>query len=83
MLDVGLAQSKDTAIWRYASEADAVVVSKDEDFAGMARRSESGPAVIWMHTGNGTTRSLLLLLDALWPVIEARLIVGERLIEVR
>lgn len=83
VLDVSLAQSKDSEIWRYAGETGAVIVSKDEDFAGMARRSERGPTVIWMHTGNGTTPSLLRLLDALWPLIDARLIAGERLIEVR
>ncbi len=83
VLDIGLAQSKDTAIWQHANETGAIIVSKDEDFASLARRSQTGPSVIWMHTGNGTSKSLLSLLDILWPMIEARLSTGDRLIEVR
>jgi predicted nuclease of predicted toxin-antitoxin system len=83
VLDIGLAQSKDSEIWRHASESGAIVVSKDEDFADLARQPKPGPAVVWMRTGNGTTRSVLRLLDTLWPVIEARLAAGDRLVEVR
>ena len=42
-----------------------------------------GPAVVWIRTGNGTTRDLLAFLDPIWPDIEARLDAGDRLIEVR
>ncbi len=65
VLDIGLAQSKDVEIWQHAAENGAIVVSKDEDFADLARQPKTGPAVIWMHTGNGTTRSVLRLLDTL------------------
>src|SRR5580658_7157663 len=38
VLDVNLAQSKDTPIWRSAQEHGAVIVTKDEDFAEWVRR---------------------------------------------
>jgi predicted nuclease of predicted toxin-antitoxin system len=57
--------------------------AKDEDFADLVRRSTEGPKVVWLRTGNGTRRELLLFLEPLWNVIEARLVNGERLIEVR
>lgn len=83
VLDLGLAQAKDSDLWRRASETDAVIVSKDEDFADLARQPQTGPCVLWLRTGNGTTRDVLRLLEPLWPAIELRLTAGERLIEVR
>ena len=80
---VGLAATRDRAIWTYAGANDFVLVSKDEDFADLARQGATGPAVIWMHTGNGTTRSVLHLLDSVWPLVEIRLDAGDRLVEVR
>jgi predicted nuclease of predicted toxin-antitoxin system len=83
VLDLNLAQAKDNALWLRAEATDAVIVSKDEDFADLVRRSTEGPRVVWLRTGNGTRRDLLLFLEPLWSVIEARLADGERLIEVR
>ena len=83
VLDLNLAQAKDNVVWRRAQATDAVIVSKDEDFADLVRRSTEGPQVVWLRTGNGTRRDLLLFLEPLWNVIEARLVTGERLIEVR
>ncbi|HWA21999.1 MAG TPA: DUF5615 family PIN-like protein [Caulobacterales bacterium] len=79
VLDLGMAQATDAALW----ETSAVIVSKDEDFADLVRRSEYGPSVLWLRTGNGTTNDLLKLLGPLWLLIEARLASGDRLVEVR
>jgi predicted nuclease of predicted toxin-antitoxin system len=49
VLDIGLAQSKDTPVWRYAQQKGAVVVTKDEDFAEWVRRGRPGPAVVWLR----------------------------------
>jgi len=83
VLDLGLGRSLDPELWRRAVETGAVIITKDEDFADMVRRSSSGPAVIWLRTGNGTTADLLSYLEPLWRSIEARLLAGDRLIEVR
>ena len=83
VLDLNLAQAKDSILWQRATETAAIIVSKDEDFADLARRSPDGPKVVWLRTGNGTRQDLLLFLEPLWNAIEAQLADGERLIEVR
>jgi predicted nuclease of predicted toxin-antitoxin system len=83
VLDLNLAQSKDSPIWLYATEHNSVIVSKDEDFAEWVRRGRPGPSVVWLRCGNASTRALLAWLDPLFPLIVDKLGAGERLIEVR
>jgi predicted nuclease of predicted toxin-antitoxin system len=83
VLDIGLAQSKDTAIWRYAHQNGAVVVTKDEDFAEWVRRGRPGPAVVWLRIGNSSKRALLTWLEPLLSSIVRQLEQGDRLVEVR
>jgi predicted nuclease of predicted toxin-antitoxin system len=83
VLDVNLAQSKDTPIWRYAQQNGAVIVTKDEDFAEWVRRGRPGPAVLWLRIGNASTRNLLIWLEPLLPQIVQKLGQNERLVEVR
>lgn len=83
VLDLGLAQANDREIWQRAAATGAVIVTKDEDFADRVRRTENGPAVVWIRTGNGTNRQLLAYLEPLWPKILMRLDVGDRLVELR
>lgn len=83
VLHLGLAQAGDEVLWKRAEETGAVIVSKDEDFVDRVRLSASGPAVLWLRTGNGTTTDLLTLLEPLWPAIETRLATNDRLVEVR
>ena len=83
VLDVGLGQSKDTPVWRYAQQHGAVVVTKDEDFAEWVRRGRPGPAVVWLRIGNSSKRALLAWLEPLWPAVVHQLEQGDRLVEVR
>ncbi len=83
VLDVNLAQSKDTPIWRYAQEHGAVIVTKDEDFAEWVRRGRPGPPVIWLRIGNSSTPNLLVWLEPLLPQIVRKLEQNDRLVEVR
>lgn len=83
VLEVGLAQSKDTPVWRYAQDHGAVVMTKDEDFAEWVRRGRPGPAVAWLRVGNSSTPALLAWLEPLLPKIVLRLEKGDRLVEVR
>jgi predicted nuclease of predicted toxin-antitoxin system len=59
VLDIGLGQSKDTPIWRYAQQNGAVVLTKDEDFAEWVRRGRPGPAVVGLRMGNSSQRALV------------------------
>jgi predicted nuclease of predicted toxin-antitoxin system len=83
VLDVGLAQSKDTPVWHYAEERSAVIVTKDEDFADWVARGRPGPSVVWLRLGNASTRALLAWLEPSLSLIVKKLEDGERLIEVR
>ena len=83
VLNIGLGQTLDRSIWNRAQEDGAIIISKDEDFADMVLRSGSGPSVVWLRTGNGTTKDLIHFLHGAWPAIEDRLRAGDRLVEVR
>jgi predicted nuclease of predicted toxin-antitoxin system len=64
-------------------ERGAAIITKDEDFAKWVRRGRSGPAVVWLRTGNSSSRALLARLEPLLPIIVKKLEEAERLIEVR
>lgn len=83
VLDVGMAQSKDNPIWLYAAQHQAVIITKDEDFADWVSRGRPGPAVVWLRIGNTSRRALLAWFERLLPIIVQKLQQGERLIEVR
>jgi len=83
VLEIDLAQSKDTPIWRYAHEHGAVIITKDEDFAAWVRRGRPGPPVVWLRIGNSSKRALLTWLEPLLPLVVSKLGEGERLVEVR
>jgi predicted nuclease of predicted toxin-antitoxin system len=83
VLDIDLAQSKDTAVWRYAEEHGAVIISKDEDFAEWVRRGRPGPSVVWLRIGNSSKRALLVWLEPMLPLIVQKLEQNDRLVEVR
>ena len=79
--DLGFRSECDTSIWQLAADRGLTIVSKDVDFAVLARETDSGPAVIWVRSGN-TRRDALLdrfeqELKELLRLLEA----GERLIE--
>lgn len=83
VLDVGLGDSTDTAIWEYAVQNDCVVISKDEDFLYLASTPLANARFIWIRVGNCRTKALLSVVERLWPQIEAGLNAGDRIIEVR
>lgn len=43
VVDIGLAQGTDQAIWNYAKENDFLIASKDEDFLHLAIASTDKP----------------------------------------
>ena len=69
-------------VWTYASEADAILVSKDEDFANMALQLPTAK-LIWIRIGNCRKTVLLDLFGRMWPRIRQRLESGDRVIEIR
>ncbi|MGH7022622.1 MAG: DUF5615 family PIN-like protein [Caulobacteraceae bacterium] len=83
VLDLGLGQASDEVIWVRATQIDTVIVTKDQDFADRVTVTRTGPAVVWLRTGNGATVDLIAMLTPMMPTIEARLASGDRLVELR
>ena len=74
---------KTLRFWKHAIESDAVILTKDEDFAALSSSTSIGPPIVWLRLGNATNRVLLKWLEPRWPEIIELLDAGNRLIEVR
>ena len=81
--DVNLRDADDRDIWKYASQWDAVIVTKDEDFASLARRDAAGPQVLWVRTGNIARAALLTTFEHAWGRLLPALQAGVRVVDLR
>ena len=81
--DVGLRNADDAPIWDYALSINAIILTKDEDFAVRAARDFNSPVIVWLRIGNATNRVLLQWWWPRWPQVLKLLDEGHRLIEVR
>ena len=79
--DLGLTAADDSYIWDHASRQNAVIVTKDEDFAVLSTLRTNGPAVVWIRVGNTRKQALVAWFERVLPNIEQALARGERLIE--
>jgi predicted nuclease of predicted toxin-antitoxin system len=80
--DVGLMTAGDREIWDYATRCDAILVTKDGDFAAFRSADTRGPAIIWIRLGNTRRQVLVEKLKALLPDIMKALKEGEQLVEI-
>ncbi|HLJ54001.1 MAG TPA: DUF5615 family PIN-like protein [Chthonomonadaceae bacterium] len=62
--DLGLDAAEDVDVWRYARDNGYVIVTKDSDFGDMSTLRGFPPHVVWLRTGNCTTRRIEELLRA-------------------
>ena len=53
--DCALGAKGDDQIWRFASENDYVILSKDSDFYDRSALYGGPPKVIWLRVGNRST----------------------------
>lgn len=67
--DVGLSDAEDVDLWNRAAQEDAIIVTKDADFAERAARDNSGPVILWLRIGNSTNRALMQWLTPRWAEI--------------
>jgi predicted nuclease of predicted toxin-antitoxin system len=74
--------ASDDAIWKYALQSSAAIVTKDEDFANRRVLSEDGPAIVWVRLPNTRRRELLEWFEINLPDLVAALERGETLIEI-
>ena len=69
-------------MWELAIREQAVIVTKDEDFALLAS-ARPGPRILWVRTGNLVNRLLLGRFEQAWPEIIGHLRSGARIVEMR
>jgi predicted nuclease of predicted toxin-antitoxin system len=80
--DLGLARASDLEVFRAARAANAIVVTKDQDFVRLVGRLGAPPSVIWITCGNTSNARLREVLrthlSSALDLIEA----GEALVEI-
>ena len=76
-------EATDIEVAMAANERDAVLVSKDEDFAELSRRGVLTVPLLWIRLGNITNKALWIKLSPLLPQIETAFERGEKIVEVR
>jgi predicted nuclease of predicted toxin-antitoxin system len=81
--EIGLREAKDSAIWQYALQNNAAILTKDEDFAQRCLGSKNPPVVVWLRIGNATNPALLAWFLPVLPAVVLRIQAGDKLIEVR
>jgi predicted nuclease of predicted toxin-antitoxin system len=80
--ELSLQNADDRVIWDLAQRENAIIVTKDEDFALLAA-ARPGPRVLWVRTGNLVNRLLLARFERSWPEVLAHLQSGARVVELR
>jgi predicted nuclease of predicted toxin-antitoxin system len=80
--DLGLRDARDPPIFQAAREANAVVMTKDGDFARMLERLGPPPKVLWVRCGNTSNASLREILSSELTAAVARLEGGESMVEI-
>lgn len=81
VLDLNMGRAKDTAIWDYAEQVSAAIISKDEDFIILKLQRTSGPQIVWVRYGNVRNKVLLDRFALVLPRIVTSLSAGEPIIE--
>ena len=80
--EIGLRGATDMAIWLYALENAAAIVTKDEDFADRSIRTSNSPVIVWLRIGNATNPVLLQWFMPFLPAVMERIRSGDHLIEI-
>lgn len=80
--EIGLAQAADIDIFRRAGAAQAVLVTKDRDFAELVDRLGPPPAVVLLTCGNTSTAFLRTFLQQRLPAALSLIAQGEALVEI-
>jgi predicted nuclease of predicted toxin-antitoxin system len=80
--DRQLQAAPDAAIWDFAMQDGAAIITKDEDFAQRKVLSEKGPAIVWIRLPNSRRQALLDWFETVLPAVLSALERGETLVEV-
>jgi len=77
---LGLVETPDRDIFTQARDAEAVIVSKDEDFARLVSDMGAPPQVVWVRTGNARTTDLIKLFERHFTSLQSLLDDGNPLV---
>lgn len=80
--DVGLIAASDSTIWEQAISLDAIIITKDQDFAQRRARVD-GPVIVWLRLGNMRRANLLSQFRAAFPQLLEAVVRGEPVVEIR
>lgn len=61
--NIGLCDSSDIEIYNYAKANNYLIITFDSDFLDIALMKGSPPKLIWINTGNLTSKAVLELLE--------------------
>ena len=79
--DLSLVAATDREIWNAASERDAILVTKDQDFAVARAAAGEGPPVIWVRLGNTDNETLIARFVQAIESISAAIERGDTVVE--
>jgi predicted nuclease of predicted toxin-antitoxin system len=80
---LGMENTDDRTIWRYAKDNDFMIVTKDADFFEMASVYGQPPQIVWLKIGNQSKAATINALIANRQNIEQALVLeGKACIEI-
>lgn len=80
--DLGLRDAKDIEIFQRAKNADAVVMTKDNDFVMLLERFGPPPKVLWVTCGNTSNERMQQILRSRLSQAVTLFDAGEALVEI-
>lgn len=67
---VGLEDSEDTLIWKFALQEGFTVVTFDSDFYDISLINGCPPKIIWLRSGNKTTQEIAQIITSYHDIIQ-------------
>lgn len=83
VLELGLDEANDAAIWSRAERDERIVVSKDDDFIFLANRPNQTGRLLWVRLGNCRNVTLIEAIDRIHDELIHAFESGQRLVELR
>ena len=80
--EIGLRDAEDEAIFHAARRAEAIVLTKDQDFIRLLDLHGSPPKILWLTCGNTSDQSLQQILEKQLMTALELLESGEDLVEI-
>ena len=83
VLDLGMDEAGDQAIWNYAGKNNRVIITKDEDFISLSLQTGAKNQVVWVRLGNCRAPALLAAFETALPKLTLSLQQDDRVVELR